>query len=180
MWIDGIAQLSAPHLLNKPAAFQTVPKVPNFDKDREEALKYDGLPPLAPSAASKRTIVFTNVRNVFLRDGESIRDTLAGSSSANNGVVIVRDGVLVCAGSCVDALAAVDSADSEFVDLDGGAVSPALTSVGTLLGLAEIDQEEMTHDGEVFDALTQGVPALVGDALIRAADGLVFDTRDAL
>ena len=38
VWIDGVAQINAPHLLTKPEAFQELPKTPNFDKEREQTL----------------------------------------------------------------------------------------------------------------------------------------------
>ena len=187
VWIDGIAQLEVPHLLFKPAAFQKVPKVPDFDKEMKQTLEYDGLPPLAAAPASSRTVVFTNVSSVFLRDAESasINEAFTLASSGLAAAFVVRDGVPICYGppttTCATALQDL-GADAQYVDLEGGAVSPGLTSAGTLLGLAEIDQETWTHDGPVFDALTQGVPGIVGGsgALIRAADGLMFGTRDAL
>lgn len=182
VWIDGIAQLDTPHLLHKPASFQKLPNVPKFDKEREAALKYDGLPPLMPNPATARTVIFTNVSSVFLRDSQGVRESFSALSEDRLGVAVVRDGALVCVGTCAQDIN--EAVDVQLIDLEGGAVSPALTSVGTgtPLGLAEIDQEESTHDGVVPDALSGGLPALAGGSstLIRAADGLVFGTRDAL
>ncbi|KAH9913691.1 uncharacterized protein BXZ73DRAFT_106870 [Epithele typhae] len=188
VWIDGIPQFSAPHLLSKPDSFQVVPKTPNWDQEIKETMKYDGLPPLMPRPASAETVVFNNIRNLWLRDAGRLHDAFStkGASASGDGVVIVRRGaeLAFCAhpSECGAKLAGLDATNAEFVDLEGGAISPALTSVGTLLGLAEIDQEPSTHDGEVADALNEAIPDLAGGsgALIRAVDGLIFGTRDAL
>ena len=185
VWIDGIAQLSAPHLLTKPASLQTVPKTPNFDKEREETLEYDGLPPLAPEPSRAHTVIFTNISSIYLRDGLSVRSAFSGnpsstSASARRGVVVIQDGHLICASP--QPCAAHMRPDAEYIDLAGGSISPGLVSAGSALGTQEIDQEMSTQDGIVFDPLSGGVPELVGGAgaLIRASDGLQFGTRDAL
>ncbi|EJF61654.1 composite domain of metallo-dependent hydrolase [Dichomitus squalens LYAD-421 SS1] len=186
VWIDGIAQLAAPHLLSKPASFQKLPKTPNFDKEVNETLKHDGLPPLEPVRSKSNTVVFTNVSSVFLREEYTVREAFAADSSnaLAAGVAVVRDGQLMCVDSGISACAQSINGDedAEFVDLEGGSIAPGLVSAGAPLGLQEIDQEASTQDGYVFDALTEGVPEIVGGsgALIRAADGLQFATRDAL
>ena len=186
VWIDGIAQLTAPHLLSKPASFQKVPNTPNFDKEVEETLKHDGLPPLEPTRAKSNTVVFTNVTSIFLREEYSVREAFSAdeADAFSAGVVIVRDGQLACFGSAASACASSvrPEEDAEFVDIEGGSIAPGLVSTGAPLGLQEIDQEASTQDGYVFDPLTEGVPEIVGGsgALIRAADGLQFATRDAL
>ncbi|KAI0748925.1 composite domain of metallo-dependent hydrolase [Fomes fomentarius] len=185
VWIDGIAQLHAPHLLAKPDSFQKPPETPDFDKEVEETLKYDGLPPLEPKPSRSRTVVFTNVKSVFTREGVSIRETFAAKSEdASSGVVVVRDGKVACVGSATSACAASvrETEDTEHIDLEGGAISPGLVSTGSPLGLEEINQEKSTHDGRVSDSLSNGIPEIAGGsgALIRAADGLLFSTRDAL
>ncbi|KAM5543998.1 hypothetical protein V8D89_002615 [Ganoderma adspersum] len=186
VWIDGIAQLAAPHILSKPASFQKVPSTPNFDKEVEETLKYDGLPPLEPTQSKSSTVIFTNVTSVFLREEYNVREAFVADASdaLAAGVVVVRGGQLACFGSAASACASSVRAeeDAEFVDLEGGSVAPGLISTGAPLGLQEIDQEPSTQDGYVFDPLTEGVPEIVGGAgaLIRAADGLQFATRDAL
>jgi hypothetical protein len=53
VFIDGIPQLTnttsvTRRLSEKPFTFQEAPKVPNFDKEAEETLKWEGLPPLLP------------------------------------------------------------------------------------------------------------------------------------
>ena len=59
---------------------------------------------------------------------------------------------------------------------------PGLLSCGSELGLTHISGEKSTRDGKVFDGLTDKVPSILGgdEAVIRAVDGLLFSTRDAL
>ncbi|KAM5543993.1 hypothetical protein V8D89_002610 [Ganoderma adspersum] len=149
--IDGIAQLTAPYILSKPASFQKVPNTPNFDKEVEETLKYDGLPPLEPTQSKSSTVVLTNVMSVFLREEFTVREAFVADSSdaLAAGVVVVRGGQLACASS-VRA-----EEDAEFVDLEGGSIAPWLVSTRTPCGLQEIDQEAPTQDGYVFDPLTE-------------------------
>ncbi|RDX49485.1 composite domain of metallo-dependent hydrolase [Lentinus brumalis] len=186
VWIDGIPQIETPHLLSKPAAFQERPHTPNFDKEKEETLKYDGLPPLEPKPSRSRTVVFTNVKSVYLRDEQRIREAFAAESddALAAGVVVALDGRLQCVGSASSACASSvrGSDDVEYIDLQGGSIAPGLISAGSSLGLSEIDQEPSTQDGYVADALSESVSSLAGGsgALIRAADGLIFGTRDAL
>ena len=62
VFIDGIAQLDDAFVSEKPAIFQKVPKTPNFDREAENAIKYDGLPPLAPEKTISGTVIFINVK----------------------------------------------------------------------------------------------------------------------
>ena len=57
---------------------------------------------------------------------------------------------------------------------------PALTSVGTALGLQDIALERTTSDGPVNDPRLGSVPGTFNDDIVRAYDGLMFGTRDAL
>lgn len=186
VWIDGIPQIAKPYAHTKPAAFQTLPKTPDFEEEAKEALKYEGLPPLEPKRSSANVVVFTNVSSVHLREGQDIREAYVADAAdaLSAGVVVVRNGKVACVsaatGTCVSSVRAEDSA--EFVDLEGGAISPGLVTVGSPLGLEEMTSEESTIDGYVLDPLTHVVPEIVGGngMLIRAADGLQFGTRDAL
>lgn len=187
VWIDGIAQLDTPHIISKPAALQKKPATPNFDKEAEETLKYDGLPPLDPKPSKTRTVVFTNVSAVYLREDDGVSEVYAArtaAGSATPGVVVVRNGKLDCVGapSSACAFSVTREDDADYIDLEGGAISPGLVSTGSPLGLEEIRSESSTRDGLVLDPLTYVVPEIVGGegALIRAADGLQFGTRDAL
>ncbi|KAI8995511.1 carbohydrate esterase family 9 protein [Trametes punicea] len=184
VWIDGIQQIEKPYTVTKPHAFQKLPKTPNFDKEAEETLKYDGLPPLEPKRAKAETVVFTNVSNVYLRQGRSIDEAYAASDPLSAGVVVVRGGKVECVGSATSACASSVQGmedDFEFVNLEGGAVSPGLVTVGSPLGLGEISSETTTIDGYVLDAFSEGIPEIAGHGmLVHAADGLQFGTRDAL
>ncbi|KAK7472814.1 hypothetical protein VKT23_000921 [Stygiomarasmius scandens] len=183
VFIDGIPQLETPHTLNKPAAFQHVPKVPNFDKEAQDAVTYDGLPPLIPASTTSDTVVFTNVKSIYSRSGDVVKTTFNTQDSATYGTVVVRNGRLVCSG--VESTCATSSVlgdpEVSYVDLEGGSLSPSLLTFGSPLGLSNIDQEDSTNDGVVFDPLTQSIPKILGHStLIRAVDGLEFQTRDAL
>ncbi|KAL1952082.1 hypothetical protein VTO73DRAFT_1231 [Trametes versicolor] len=186
VWIDGIPQIAKPYAHMKPAAFQTLPKTPDFEEEAKEALKYEGLPPLEPKRSSANVVVFTNVSSVHLREGQDIHEAYVADAAdaLSAGVVVVRNGQVACVsaatGTCVSSVRAEDNA--EFVDLEGGAVSPGLVTVGSPLGLEEMTSEESTIDGYVLDPLTHAVPEIAGGngMLIRAADGLQFGTRDAL
>ncbi|KAI0030405.1 carbohydrate esterase family 9 protein [Vararia minispora EC-137] len=181
VFIDGVQQLTSPHVVSKPTSFQSEPETPNFDKEVNRTLAYDGLPPLQPSKASG-TVVFTNVKSIYTpAAGNSIRlqEVLMA-----DGVAVVRDGALQCYGedrACkTEALMADNTV--RVVDLDRGALTPGLTSFGSPLGLKEIDQEPSTSDGRVPDPLKGNVPAILSgeDKVVRAVDGLVFEGRDAL
>jgi hypothetical protein len=172
-------------VVEKPHSFQKVPKVPNFDERAKQAVKYDGLPPLGVSKSSK-LVVFTNVNNVYQRAQNGVSgQTITSQELANeSGVVVVRDGRLICTGNKEDCINAfiTEHDDVDFIDLEGGSISPALTSFGSPLGLEEINQEDSTNDGAVIDQLKGSVPNLIASkgAVIRALDGLEFGTRNAL
>ncbi|KAI0266870.1 carbohydrate esterase family 9 protein [Gloeopeniophorella convolvens] len=183
VFIDGIPQLEAPHVVRKPDSFQDLPKVPNFDREAEEAVAFEGLPPLLPTKASTDTVLFTNVRSVILpgRDGLSEAYTAQHDES---GVVMVQNGSVTCYGTeaaCSPGSIA-DGVRVRVVDLQGGAVSPGLLTYGSPLGLQEIEAEASTGDGRVFDPLSGPVPKIVAgqDSIVRAVDGLQFAGRDSL
>lgn len=125
VFIDGIAQLKKPHVSKKPSALQHAPKTPDFAKETEDAIKYDGLPPLEAKKSSKNTVVFTNVRDVHLRDGASIKESFSAQSAGGNGVVVVENGSVVCAGleSECNSKFGIQGAEVETIDLEGGSVS---------------------------------------------------------
>ena len=195
VWIDGVPQLShpagsTPVLVpdTKSAALQTLPKVPNFDAEAIEALKYDGLPPLEPTAANAHahTVVFANVSTIFLRtSGSASVEQHIGIEEGASMSVVVRAGQVVCLGlpssACVHDALRASNGDVQLVDLAGGAISPGLTTYGSALGLEEIQGEVSTRDGRAPDALDRTVPGLAGGSggLVRAVDGLQFATRHA-
>ncbi|KAJ2931645.1 hypothetical protein H1R20_g5362, partial [Candolleomyces eurysporus] len=190
VWIDGILQIPVPAKdgQNVPVEvgkgkegdrWRRVPSVPNWDKEREEALKWDGLPPLKGRSQADR-ITFTNVKKVWKRTHEGNVEEFGNEdgSSGFAGNVVVLNGKIACIGKTCP-----KHADGgKMIDLKGGSISPGLMSYGSPLGLGEIMGEPSTLDGEIPDAMANRVPKLLDDAggLVRAMDALVFQTRDAL
>jgi imidazolonepropionase-like amidohydrolase len=128
--------------------------------------------------STKKTVVFLNVSALWTtRDGCISQ---AFSSTQGQGMVMVRDGHIICAGQkrhCAYSM----GAGTEVVDLKGGSVSPGIVAAGANIGLGEILMEPSTMDGTIFDPLGS-VPTIIGgdEALIHAVHGLQFATRDAL
>ncbi|KAF9052269.1 hypothetical protein BDZ89DRAFT_1056627 [Hymenopellis radicata] len=173
VWIDGVAQLESPFTAEKPASLQ---------REAANAVKYDGLPPLDPETSTKGTVVFANVSDVYIRSGSSLERVFSATSAENPGAVVVQGGKVVCMGVEWACLVG-DIRESAIVrDLEGGSVAPGLVSFGSPLGLRHIPSEASTNDGFVIDPLLSKVPSMVGgdDAVIRASDGLLFGSRDAL
>ena len=139
---------------------------------------------MEPEETLKEMVVFTNVKSVYTRTEDSIRESFFAQEPDSYGVAIVEKGVLKCFGSplaCnVDSL--LQSTSIPVVDLEGGSLSPGLTTYGAPIGLEEINLEPSTRAGVVPDPLLGSVPKVVGGdgALIRAVDGLQFGGRDAL
>ncbi|KAJ7150973.1 carbohydrate esterase family 9 protein [Mycena crocata] len=182
VFIDGIAQLENPYTSVKPKSSQKVPTTPNFDKEIADAIKYEGLPPLEPETAASDVVVFSNVGSVFMKDVATRRvsEVFAAADSGADGVVVVEKGRIVCSGVRLACPAAVSRTDVLHVDLEGGSISPAIVSYGSSLGLTHIRSEASTSDGPVFDPLSMKIPELIDGAVIKAADGLLFATRDSL
>ena len=180
VFIDGIPQLHSAHVVNKPQSFQRSPRVPNFDKEAADAVKYEGLPPLYPRKATS-DVLFTNVKAVYIPASGDIQQVFHAQHDSL-GVVFVRNGVVVCSGLRSSCLTSAISADAEVIDLRGGSISPGLVTFGSPLGLEEINQESSTNDGVVRDPLVKALPNILGGdgAMVRAADGLQYGTRDAL
>jgi hypothetical protein len=182
VFIDGIPQLKSAHNIQKPAEFQVVPKVPNWDKERKEAIKHEGLQPLIPSK-HLTDVIFVNVQKLYYRNSSSL--TIQSRSFADRkdgGTVVVINGRVVCqdhAARCAHHLA--QNPHLEHMDLGSGVITPGLLTYGGSIGLVEIEAEASTNDGVAYDPFRQEVPTLIGDQpLIRAADGLQFKGRNAL
>lgn len=178
VFIDGIPQLTDSHVVEKPDTFQRTPPVPNFDKEAQAAMEYDGLPPLEPTTVTTRSVVFVNVRSVFASAVSGVQELFSAADDSALGSVVAVDGHITCLGVC-----SMDLADATVIDLQAGSISPGLVSFGSPLGLEHIASEESTVDGLVYDPLSKnGVPEILGGdgAIIRAVDGLLFRTRDAL
>ncbi|KZT35524.1 hypothetical protein SISSUDRAFT_1064386 [Sistotremastrum suecicum HHB10207 ss-3] len=178
VFIDGIPQLENPHVNEKPAWLQKVPRTPDFEDEIKATLEYEGLPPLTTKAKSKN-VLFLNVQSLWTRQGDSIQPSFQ-AESANSSVVIVTDGKLSCfgdKGSCATA----SRVSYDVVDLKGGSISTGLTTSGAPVGLQEIPSEASTNDGALFDPFV-GVPPVLGDdgTSIFASDGLQLQGRDTL
>lgn len=184
VFIDGIPQLESPVSVEKPKTFQKVPETPNFDKEAADAVRYEGLPPLEPIKSVQGTVVFINVKSLTTRGKAGAKSAQSAQSmiteSGEPGVVVVQEGKVMCAGA-EEICASFFSESEETVDLQGGTISPGLVSFGSPLGLEEIEAESSTSDGYVYDPFSKGTPEIAGGdtALIQAADGLTFATRDA-
>ncbi|KAJ6455316.1 hypothetical protein C8R47DRAFT_1328912 [Mycena vitilis] len=180
VYIDGIPQLESPALLAKPHAFQEVPRTPRWEKEIAQTIEYEGLPPLEGRRESGR-VLFVNVSRVWSRNGAGM-----GTGTGEEGAwrVLVEGGAVRCVestereqGACMSGAAV---SDAKIVDLNGGELAPGLTTFGSDLGLSEIMLESSTTDGRVFDPLTGSVPKILGDTVVRAADGLQFGGRNTL
>lgn len=145
-------------------------------------MEYEGLPPLFPKRIiSDEDVIFTNVSNVYKRVPQGI-EPLQFTSNNGAGLVVVKNGRIICAGTAITCNIHAPQDDVTVVDLQGGSISPGLVSVGTNLGLQHIGMESSTTDGSVYDVFSQKIPGVVGGhkSIIRAADGLQFQSRDAL
>lgn len=182
VFIDGIPQLKDPYVVQKPSSFQNLPKVPNFDKEAAAAIEYEGLPPIAPKHSAAETTMFLNVKSIYTAVSGTIQATFSTEDKSTLGVAVTRNGTLICSGIRDTCLTALENSDVHFVDLDGGSIAPALVSFGSPLGLQHIDQEASTNDGDVYDPIIKAVPNILGGdaSIIRAVDGLLYGTRDAL
>lgn len=193
MYIDGIPQLESPYVVKKHTAFQATPKVPNFDREKELAIKFEGLPPLSPKKSDIEIVVFTNVGSIYAPLAGEVQELYSNAAQSNtnatpedvaNGIAVVRNGVLECYGQS-ESICSLDEFVGDkvqYVDLKGGSIAPGLLSYGSPLGLEDIQGETSTWDGVIYDPLESKVPSIVGgdDSVIRAVDGLQFSTRDAL
>ena len=183
VYIDGIAQLNKPQALTKPSKFQTLPKTPNWDKEAEESVKWDGVPPLTGKngVTEGKTIKIIGVKSVWHYGTGGRVEPLFDDKMGKGRSVVLQDGLLVCVDDLNSTCGGGDA--DEFVDLEGGSLAPGLTSYGSPLGLVEISHEPSTNDGVVLDPLVDGnPPAILGKdtAIIRAVDGLQFQGRNTL
>jgi hypothetical protein len=96
--------------------------------------------------------------------------------SEQAGSVGVEDGKVVCVGQCSDFAEEV----VDIIDLEGGTITPGLTSFGAPLGLVEIRLEPSTNDERVHNPLDGDLPAVLGDTIMRARDGLMFGGQNLL
>jgi hypothetical protein len=182
VFIDGIPQLHSPSTVKKPTEFQVLPKVPNFDKERKQAIKYEGLQPLQPSKKVE-SAVFFNVQALYRRDTATNKVILQNLSQGNEpGIVLVQKGDIICQGvesQCSHYQSQLSTIEK--IDVNGGVITPGFLSYGASIGLTEINNESSTNDGVAFAPFKENVPEIIGNQpLMRAADGLQFNGRDTL
>ena len=183
VFIDGIAQLEAPYIVSKPKTYQRTPRVPNFNNDAQNAVNYEGLPPLAPKKSSiNTTIILKNVKSLYQKKSGVIEQVLFPREAGNLSTIMIRNGSIVCSGDerC-SKVAPLDPASFLTIDLEGGSISPGFVSFGSPLGLQHMGQEPSTNDGIAYDHLLQSTPNILGNsAIAHAVDGLEYGSRDAL
>ncbi|KAJ6551858.1 composite domain of metallo-dependent hydrolase [Mycena capillaripes] len=177
VYIDGIAQIEAPAISRKSEAFQRAPRTPDWEKEINVTLQFDGIPPLEGRSMAG-AVRFVNVKSMWTRNGYGLEQRFDDVANAT-GTVVIRGGKVLCF-STAESCPGFDSYGEEVVDLQGGSLGPGLISFGSNLGLSEIAIEPSTMDGPVFDILTSQIPSILGHAVIRAVDGLQFGGRHAL
>jgi hypothetical protein len=179
VYIDGIPQIESPYISNKPKSAQSVPLVPNFDKETAETLKHDGLPPLKPHTSIGHKVVFHNISSMHFKHATGAAYGIDTQSFPNgSGVLVAEGGRIICAGDKSRCAQLTSDADATSVNLEGGSISPGLVSYGSLVGLGEITGEPSTMDGAVPDQLVDGVSGLLSGTVNHAIDGLQFESRD--
>lgn len=128
VWIDGIPQLSEPAVSTKPGSFQYVPRTPNFDLEAAAAIKYEGLQPLTPKKA-KDLVVFSNISSMFVADGAG--GVISVADAREGGVVVVKEGQVLCCGAVTACTNHITGEDVEWVDLEGGSISYVISTIQT-------------------------------------------------
>jgi len=124
VYIDGIAQIENHYTSDKPYTFQQLPKTPNFDKEKNDTLKFNGLPPLAPILPESNLIAFTNVNSVHVKNGSTVSQLVSATAATGTFTVLARDGKLtVCAGDAIESCGYRSLADIKQIDLQGGSIS---------------------------------------------------------
>ncbi|KZT52270.1 hypothetical protein CALCODRAFT_487269 [Calocera cornea HHB12733] len=190
VYIDGIAQLSyAPEVVvedglsrmtlkEQPVAeLRVQPSVADYDDEADEVLKYDGEPPLGAKEIHADEVLFVNVLSIWQQDASNeLHEELFGPEEPmTTGEVLVKDGKIICTGTC-----ARIASSPRLVDLEGGSVAPGLTSYGSSLGLVEILAEPSTNDGGAYDLFGNLAPEVLGGKILRAVDGVQFGGKDML
>jgi hypothetical protein len=192
VYVDGIAQLSNPYPLRKPAAFQDLPETPNWDREKNDTVHWDGLPPLTgwKFGGHRGRVRLLNVKHLVgfneLSEQDELETVFDDTGKDQGRAVVIEDGRITCVQRPVDpCMSAFGSDDEVVIDLRGGSIGPGLTTYGSPLGLVEIRLEASTNDGNVLDPLIGGnLPSILAKGgekgLVRAADGLLFEGRNTL
>jgi hypothetical protein len=194
VFIDGIAQL--PHdapVLKKSQALQRLPKVPNFDKEKNGTVEWQGVMPLRGRMIGRgkrvRVVGVAAMDIPPAHESAVMKDDIktVWESATKDGVIVIEEGRIVCtspSGSNKRACAPTgasstnsDDDEEEVVDLRGGELRVGLTTYGAPIGLVEIRLEPSTNDGDVRDPLIDQDPPT---GLVHAVDGLAFEGRNML
>jgi hypothetical protein len=120
VYIDGIPQIDTPFSIEKPEEFQHVPVTPNFDQEAEDAVEYDGLPPLQPKKVDTGIVIFTNMSSIYIRHGRDILEVFSAANYGKTGTAVVQDGIVTCTGAC--SIVSVPLTATR-VDLEGGSIA---------------------------------------------------------
>lgn len=195
VWIDGIPQLGEPKtasevLVGKPKQgqqFKLAPKVPSWDVERKEAVKFEGLPPLGAKKSTSGKVVLSNVREVWIRGERGVKERWSARPGQEGGTVVLINGAIACVGRegwCLtdSGLNTSSYTDGIEIDLRGGSVGPGLMTFGSPIGTEEISGEPSTGGGPLLNAYDKNTPSILKDTVgvVRAVDGLMFATRNAL
>ena len=192
VYVDGIVQLSNPYPLKKSAALQDLPETPNWDREKNDTVRWDGLPPLTgwKIGGHRGRVRLLNVKSLVgfneLSEYDELETVFDDTKKHQGRVVVIEEGRITCVQRPVDpCMSAFGSDDEVVLDLQGGSIGPGLTTYGSPLGLVEIREESSTNDGNVLDPLIGGdLPSILAKGsergLVRAADGLLFEGRNTL
>lgn len=204
VFIDGIKQFVGPSVLEKGSKFQIAPETPDWEREKNETIKWEGLPPLTgkkmpltrphaedmdPLRPDATRVRFVNVTAVYIpQDGsiEPLFEVVANVHAFPSGVdVFITDGRVSCISSgALPCPESFEDVEEIVIDLAGGSLGPGLTSFGSLLGLSEIKLEPSTTDGVVIDPLQKNMPVILStdedSSVVRAADALQFGGRNSL
>ena len=148
------------------SSFKEIPHVPNWDTERAEAVEYEGLPPLGPKKTVKGKVVLKNVREVWIRNEEGVKERWFAEPGQRSGTVVLVNGAIACVGAegwCLTEEIGGGNKDPEQleVDLEGGAVGPGLMTFGSPLGIEEIAGERgWVGGGDAHRRALPGPPRL--------------------
>jgi hypothetical protein len=123
VYIDGIPKIENAISIHKPSTFQVLPRTPNYDEERAETLKYDGLPPLEPTRPGSDTVLFTNVSSIYVKDDYSVSSAFMATTSADYVTVLAHRGSIQLCSNDLLGCASAEVAGARQIDLQGGSIS---------------------------------------------------------
>ncbi|KAH8822344.1 carbohydrate esterase family 9 protein [Flagelloscypha sp. PMI_526] len=143
VFVDGIAQLEVPVIIEKEEDMQEAPKVPDFNREANAALKWDGLPPLEQEKVTS-DVLFINISSVYIRQFGRVQ---ALNIPTYNASALFRAGELICVDNLLSCIRNTYGRTPRIVNLHRGSILPGLTLYGPSLGLVDIGGESSTNDG---------------------------------